>query len=351
MAKKTALVVAPGRGTYNKIELGYLRRFHSARDALIKKFDAERVERGQEAISAMDAAETYSASKLTRGDNASGLFYACAYADFLAIDRDAFDIVAVTGNSMGWYVALACAGALTPQGGFSVVNTMGTLMQETLIGGQTLYPFVDDDWREIPGKRAELRDLIEQIPGVHLSIDLGGMLVFGGEDASLKEVESRMAPVGGRFPMRLTNHAAFHTRLQEPVSKRGKATLPMSLFAQPKRPLIDGRGEIWFPGSRERSALWDYTLGHQVTQAYDFTAALTTGIWEFAPDVVIILGPGATLGGAVAQTLIARGWRGLTSKSEFMERQASNPLVLSLGIEEQRSLAVGDSKHCLPATS
>ncbi|WP_439397475.1 ACP S-malonyltransferase [Bradyrhizobium sp. PMVTL-01] len=340
MAKKTALVVAPGRGTYNQTELGYLTRFHGARSALIAKFDAERVEHGQEAISAMDGAEKYSASKLTRGDNASALIYACAYSDFLAIDREAFDIVAVTGNSMGWYTALACAGALTPQGGFVVVNTMGTLMQEALIGGQTLYPFVDDDWREIPGKRAELLDLIDSIPGLHLSIDLGGMLVFGGEDASLKEAERRMAPVGGRFPMRLTNHAAFHTRLQEPVSTRARATLPMSLFAQPECPLIDGRGEIWFPGSRGRAALWDYTLGHQVTEAYDFTAALTTGIREYAPDVVIILGPGTTLGGAVAQILIARGWRGLTSKCEFMKRQTRDPLALSLGIEEQRALAV-----------
>lgn len=338
MARKTALVVAPGRGTYNKTELGYLRNFHGARAALIGDFDVERIAKGQESISALDGAERYSAAKLTRGDNASGLIYACAYADFLAIDHEAFDIVAVTGNSMGWYIALACAGALTPQGGFSVVNTMGTLMQEALIGGQTLYPFVDDEWREIPGKRAELLDLIDAIPGLHLSIDLGGMIVFGGDNESLKEAERRLAPVGGRFPLRLTNHAAFHTHLQEPVSGRGKAALPVSLFAQPERPLIDGRGAIWFPKSSDLTALWDYTLGHQVTEPYDFTAAITAGIREFAPDVVIILGPGTTLGGAVAQTLIARGWRGLTSKSGFITRQANDPLVLSLGIEEQRAM-------------
>lgn len=340
MARKTALVVAPGRGTYNKTELGYLRNFHGARATLIADFDAERAAKGQETISALDGAERYSAAKLTRGDNASGLIYACAYADFLAIDQEAFDIVAVTGNSMGWYTALACAGALTPQGGFTVVNVMGTLMHEALIGGQTLYPFVDDEWQEIPGKRAELLGLIDAIPGLHLSIDLGGMIVFGGNVESLKEAERRLAPVGGRFPLRLTNHAAFHTHLQEPVSGRGKAALPASLFAQPERPLIDGRGTIWFPKSSDLAALWDYTLGHQVTEPYDFTAAITTGIREFAPDVIIILGPGTTLGGAVAQTLIARGWRGLTSKSGFLMQQARDPVVLSLGIEEQRAVAV-----------
>jgi [acyl-carrier-protein] S-malonyltransferase len=40
------------------------------------------------------------------GDNASLLIYACALADFAAIDRDRFEVVAVTGNSMGWYLAL-----------------------------------------------------------------------------------------------------------------------------------------------------------------------------------------------------------------------------------------------------
>jgi [acyl-carrier-protein] S-malonyltransferase len=58
-----------------------------------------------------------------------------------------------------------------------------------------------------------------------------------------------MPPIAGRFPMRLANHGAFHTCLQEPVSARAESILPMSLFAQPETPLIDGRGEIWFPKS------------------------------------------------------------------------------------------------------
>ena len=61
---------------------------------------------------------------------------------------------------MGWYSALACAGALSPQAGFEVVNTMGTLMQERLIGGQIIYPFVAEDWRDDPARRAELMALI-----------------------------------------------------------------------------------------------------------------------------------------------------------------------------------------------
>lgn len=87
-------------------------------------------------------------------------------------------MVAVTGNSMGWYSTLACAGALLPEEGFRVANTMGMLMQRLLIGGQVIHPFVDEDWRVLPGKRAELLGIMERVAAsgqaLHLSIDIGG---------------------------------------------------------------------------------------------------------------------------------------------------------------------------------
>ena len=146
---QTAVVIAPGRGTYNKPELGYLARYHADKAALISEFDAFRIGKGQKTVSALDGAARFSGPTHTSGDNASTLIYACAYADFLSINRENFDIVGVTGNSMGWYIALACAGALGPTGGLEVVNTMGTLMQEHLIGGRPVdeYCFVQ---RQLP---------------------------------------------------------------------------------------------------------------------------------------------------------------------------------------------------------
>ena len=141
---KTAVVICPGRGTYTKTELGVLGR-HFADKGLLANFDARRAAAGQETLSALDGAASYSVAKHTRGDNASALIYAATLADFRAIEG--VEVVAVTGNSMGWYSALACGGALTPEGGFEVVNTMGTLMQERLIGGQLIYPFLGEDWR------------------------------------------------------------------------------------------------------------------------------------------------------------------------------------------------------------
>lgn len=336
---KTAVVICPGRGTYTKTELGVLgRHFHDK--ALLANFDARRQAAGQETLSALDGAASYSVAKHTRGDNASALIYAATLADFRAIKG--VEVVAVTGNSMGWYSALACGGALTPEGGFEVVNTMGTLMQDRLIGGQLIYPFVDEDWRPDPAKKAELLALVARIdaPGqrLALSIDLGGMLVLAGEEAGLKAFEAAVPVVQGRFPMRLANHAAFHTALQAPVAEAGRARLSPALFGQPDLPMIDGRGHVWWPGACDLHALWDYTLGHQVTESYDFSKAVAHAAREFAPDLFIVTGPGTTLGGAVAQSLILADWRGMRSKSEFQHIQETAPILVSMGMESQRNL-------------
>jgi [acyl-carrier-protein] S-malonyltransferase len=340
MQKQSALVICPGRGTYNRQELGYLAKNHKEQQPMLSEFDALREAMGQPSLTELDGAASYSTSRLTRGDNASSLIYACAYADFLSINRNKFDIVGVTGNSMGWYIALACAGALDTNNGFDVVNTMGTLMQDALIGGQLLYPYVDENWVEIPHKRDELMALADRIPDLYLSIHLGGMIVFAGTEKALKTCEQALEPIQDRFPMRLYNHAAFHSPLQQPISAIGKQQLPANLFQQPQVPLIDGRGHAWLPQASNQTDLWDYTLGHQVVAPFDFQAAVRSSLREFAPDNIIVLGPGQTLGGAIAQCLIAESWFGIRCKQDFIDRQAEQPFLLSMGIDEQRAIVV-----------
>lgn len=339
---KTAVVICPGRGTYNASELGYLGRHFPAPD-LLAGFDAQRQAADQPTLSALDRAKRFAMATHTRGDNASGLIFAAGYGDFLSIERDRVEIVAVTGNSMGWYTALACSGALGAEAGFTLANTMGTLMHAALIGGQTIYPWVDEDWVPNPGRKRDLLALVARIgsePGkqLHLSIDLGGMLVLAGDKAGLEAFEGAVEPLQQRFPMRLGNHAAFHTALQQPVAEQGRERLGLELFGQPQLPLIDGRGQIWNPGSTDRAALRDYTLGEQVTCPYDFTRAIAVAAREFAPDLFVVLGPGTTLGGAVAQSLILAGWQGLASRDQFRARQESEPLLVAMGMPEQRKL-------------
>lgn len=332
--KQTAVVIAPGRGTYNKAELGYLTGHHPERGSLVAEMDRYRSGQGQKTITELDQANRFSGALHTRGDNASPLIYACAYSDFLSINQDNFDVVGVTGNSMGWYIALACAGALDAMGGLKVVNTMGTLMQDHMIGGQLIYPFMDENWVPVPGQRDEILATMQEIDStpehtLALSIDLGGMLVLAGNEAGLVAFEKRMPRLRDRFPMRLPNHAGFHTPLQDPVAALGRTALPQNLFQQPRLPLIDGRGAIWHPHSTDQTELRDYTLGHQVVEPYDLTAAIRTAARELMPDVFIILGPGTTLGGAVAQSLILSGWRDWKDKASFQASEAAVPRLLS----------------------
>ncbi|NMW30567.1 ACP S-malonyltransferase [Altererythrobacter sp. RZ02] len=341
-ARKTAVVICPGRGTYNKTELGYLKE-HFPDPALLAEFDCQRASNGQETLSDLDNAERFSLAKHTRGDNASGLIFAATLGDFLSIDDTGIEVVAVTGNSMGWYSALACAGATSPLNGFKVANTMGTLMQETLIGGQLVYPFMGDHWQPDLAKRDALLGLVTQIDtrADHIllpSIHLGGMLVLAGNEAGLSAFESAVEPVDGRFPMRLGNHAAFHTHMQRPVADKGARALDSGLFRQPDLPLIDGRGSIWWPHATNIHALHDYTLGHQVTEAYDFSRAVEVAAREFAPDMFIVTGPGTTLGGAVAQSLILADWRGMNSKAAFKAEQTSTQLLVAMGMAQQRGI-------------
>jgi acyl transferase domain-containing protein len=342
--KKRALVICPGRGTYNATELGYLKTHHAARQDIIAAVDAVRTAKGQATVSQLDAADKYAPSVHMTGDNASALIYACAMSDFAAIDREQYDIVAVTGNSMGWYLALACAGIVDLAGGARLVNNMGGVMHQHGAGGQIVWSICDENWNVQKDKLLFINNLMIESSiisevSIHVSIRLGGMIVFAADEAGLKWLMERL-PKDDRFPLRLMHHAAFHSPLLNHVVPIARAGNPLSDFGAGEIPAIDGQGRIWSPRAFSREAIYDYTLGAQLTESYDFTRAVQVAAAEFAPDTVIVLGPGTTLGAPTVQALIASGWRGLSGKADFQARQQEELMLISMGISEQRAWAL-----------
>jgi acyl transferase domain-containing protein len=342
--KKRALVICPGRGTYNATELGYLKTHHAARQDIIAAVDAVRTAKGQTTVSQLDAADKYAPSVHMTGDNASALIYACAMSDFAAIDREQYDIVAVTGNSMGWYLALACAGIVDLAGGARLVNNMGGVMHQHGAGGQIVWSICDENWNVQKDKLLFINNLMIESSiisevSIHVSIRLGGMIVFAADEAGLKWLMERL-PKDDRFPLRLMHHAAFHSPLLNHVVPIARAGNPLSDFGAGEIPAIDGQGRIWSPRAFSREAIYDYTLGAQLTESYDFTRAVQVAAAEFAPDTVIVLGPGTTLGAPTVQALIASGWRGLSGKADFQARQQEELMFISMGISEQRAWAL-----------
>ncbi|MEQ8310768.1 MAG: ACP S-malonyltransferase [Sphingopyxis sp.] len=346
--RKTAIVVAPGRGTYGKSELGSIARLHGQRFAdAIAGFDAERRDRGQPTVTELDGADRFSVATHMRGDVAAPLIYTATALDYLSIDREAYDIAATLGNSMGWYSALALGGAVSIADGFRIANAMGLNSQTHGPGGQILMQVVDDDWRPVPGLRDTLLDMVAAIDAradhaLALSIDLAGMLVLAGNEEGLAALLAEAPPTPGRDPLRLAGHGPFHTPLMAGSSQKAKAELPPSLFARPALPMVDGRGHIWRRFSSDPLQMWDYSFGHQILAPYDFALSVQVAVKEFAPQAIILPGPGDTLGGAIAQALIGIEWQGMKSKADFMARQASDPILLSMGRTEQRALVTGD---------
>ena len=345
MTKKRIVVICPGRGSYTQEELGYLKRNGEGIAPLISTLDQLRQADSQPTVTELDSHKKFSVRQHTVGENASILIHACAMADFASIDRDKFEVVAVTGNSMGWYLTLAAAEALDDAGAYRVINTMGSMMQDKIIGGQILYPIVDDAWH----LDTEKVELIEQSmmtvnkhedAEVHHSIRLGGYAVIGGNDVGLRKLTKLLTPIDDKYPLRLVNHAAFHTPLMNSTSEKAFDALGSDLFHAPKIPVIDGRGHIWQPYATDIDALRNYTLGHQVTECYDYSAAITVALKEFCPDHLVLLGPGSSLGGATAQVMINHHWRHVTDKSSFAEQQGSDPFLVAMGRADQRPLVI-----------
>lgn len=341
--KEKVLVICPGRGTYTAAELGYLKRFKPRYDDLLDPIDHYRVSQRLPSITELDQGTPYSGALHASAQHAPALIYACAIADFAALDPDKTEVVAVTGNSMGWYIALAAAGALGPEAAIHLINTMGNLTGGATLGGQLIYPCFDDEWRRDPARDALVLGLMNEVnaeegSAVFHSIHLGGFRVIAGNDNGIRSLMKKLPPLEGRYPMKLVNHSAFHTRLMSEASRQAFEQLSHALFQAPKVPLVDGEGHIWQPYSTDLGELRDYTLGRQVTETYDFTLALKVAIREFAPTRLALLGPGSNLGGAIGQTLVDMKWKGITSKSDFMKVQERSPYLVSLGREDQRGL-------------
>lgn len=346
--EKTAqdvIIICPGRGSYTKDTLGYLSRAMQGKSTLQNlhhQFDIYRTENGLPTHTELDQS-SHILPEHYKGEHASSLIYSCSLFDYLTIDRKKFRPVAIIGNSMGWYSSLAIGGALSYFEGLHLVQTMGQMMQEKLIGGQLIYQLVDDNWQMDSDLIQEVQEMVEKINDqadshqerIYTSIQLGGFVVFAGDEKVLKMLAKKLKKKEP-YPFKLLGHGAFHTPLMNEISKKAKQDLPLALFNRPQVPLIDGTGKIWSPYSTDIQELYDYTLGAQVTETYSFTKSLEVALKEFGPQKLILLGPGTSIGGAILQVLIQLKWQGIKNKKDVLKRQKKDPFLFSMGMEEQR---------------
>lgn len=344
--RKRAVVICPGRGTYNRNELGYIQKYHADKEDLFAKFDHKRQNNGLATLTSLDSAPVFKSREHLQAQNAAPLIMSCAYADYLSIDQEQYDIVAVTGNSMGWYIALTCAQALSPEQGFDLVSTMSDLTQGPDFGGQLIYPIVDDTWQLDAERVSSVQKLISESQNtpekqLYMSIEFGGFAVLAGSHEAIRNAKQKLPTIDEQYPMELPGHSAFHTPLMQRASAKAFEKFAHNFFAKPRVPLIDGDGSIWHPQMTHAEALRYYTLATQVKETYGFSHAVRVALKEFTPDTVILTGPGSTMGGAVAQVMIQEKWKNLRNKQDFIRTQESEPVLLAMGIDEQRQKVTG----------
>jgi len=326
-------LLCPGRGSYTERSLGSLR----ASLPFVQRAEELRARYGLPSLVELDRVERFSPSRHLDPVNASALIWLVSMIDAEQAKSE-HEIVLVGGNSMGWYTALAVAGALSFDDAFRLVQGLAILQAQAARetgGGQVLYPLVDAEWRLDPERVAAVEAALASAGApVYRSIHLGGFAVLAGAEDGLAKLQEALPTVElgrGRYPFRLAQHGPYHTPLCAGVSAAARSELPALHWRPPEIPLVDGRGRVHAPWSCDPGELRDYTLGAQIVAPYDFTASVRVTLREWAPERLILPGPGNPLGSIVGQVLVAERWRGIDSKSAFTRVQESaNPIVTSM---------------------
>ena len=287
----------------------------------------------------IDAAKLVDEKIHGAGENASALIAACVLADHRMLERSGREIVGVTGNSLGFYTALGAAGALSLADTGRLVEEMAALQAAHGTGGQLIAPAVGDDWRPDPARDSALSGAVER-GDAWLSVDLGSFRVLGARDAGALARSLPAMPHGGReYPLVLPGHAAFHTPLADGVAAAVREGWTLGWRA-PRRHLVLGNGALVTPWSADPAALATYTLREQVVTPLRLAAAVRVGLRELAPEVIVLAGPGESIGGSLGAGILAEGWRGLRDRDAFKERQAADPVLIATARAEQRARLV-----------
>jgi malonyl CoA-acyl carrier protein transacylase len=331
---KRVAILCPGRGSYAEKQLGSLPDEHE----WLSRAEELRAEYGLASLLALDRAEKFRPTAHLAPADVSPLIYLVSMLDAALAMRE-HRTVCVLGNSMGWYTALAVAGALSFEDGFRLVQEMSILQAEHQAegrsGGQVIYPLVDDAWQPDPKLRAAVAGALaassgEAFPSIHLA----GYAVLAGSETGVAHLLRSLPKIklgSTQYPFRLVQHGPYHTALVQSVAERAREQLSRLEFRAPRITLIDGRGARFTPWSTDVRALVEYTLGAQIVTPYDFTRSVRVALREHAPEHLVCPGPGNTLGGVCGQILIAEGWRGIRSREDFDRVQSSEqPILISM---------------------
>ncbi|MGH2782573.1 MAG: hypothetical protein ACRDLA_14410 [Thermoleophilaceae bacterium] len=328
-----AVVAFPGQGSYTGAALGSLPADHD----WVRRADEMRRARGLAPLSELDRARAFDPAIHLRAANAAPLTFLCGLLDAERIVDD-HEVVVVVASSTGWATALAASGALGFDDAFRLVQELALLADEhapATAGGQVIYPLADGDWLPDPDRIAAVAAALAEGDGdAYRSVELGGFTIIGANASGVGRLLEALPSVtasGRTFPMRLAHQGPWHTPLSVAAAERASEELADLEWQAPNVTLIDGTGRRFTPWSTDPVELARATLTDHVVSTYDFALSLRVALREYAPDVVLLPGPGSSLGAPAAHVIIAEGYHGLRSRADLEAAQAADsPILLSM---------------------
>lgn len=329
-----AAVAFPGRGSYGPGSLGSLPADHR----WVREADDLRRQAGLPSLAEIDAAPRFTPALHLRAAHAWPLTFVVGLLDAERIADD-HEVVVVVASSTGWYTALAAAGALPFADAFRLVQEMALAAEEPLpeadAPAELVYPLTDDAWAPDPDRSAAVdRALLAAGTGASRAVELGSFTVIAGRASGVDLVGSTLPPVtvaGRTYPLRLATADAWHTPLRSAAAASAAGRLGDLRWDRPNVTLVDGRGARFTPWSTDPAVLAEHSLVSLAEAPYDFARAFRVALREYAPEIILLPGPGATLGTACAQLIVAEGYRGIRSRAEFEDIQAGpSPILLSV---------------------
>jgi hypothetical protein len=303
----------------------------------VRRADELRASDGLTPLSELDAADRFDPSVHLRPTNAWPLILLCGLLDAERIADD-HEVVAVIASSTGWFTALAASGSLGFDDAFRLAQEMGSAAEAPLGNGdrpaEAIYPLTDEAWHPDETLLDRVTAALATATSAFLSIDLGAFAIIGGTQAGVDALDERLTPVsvGSRdYPLRLATADAWHTPLRAEAVSAASDRLGGLRWDRPNVTLVDGRGVRFTPWSADPAELAAATLVGQGQSTYDFAAGMGVSLREYAPDVILLAGPGGSLGASCAQLVVMEGYRGIRSRADLEAAQASpTPLLLSL---------------------
>lgn len=327
-----AAVVFPGRGSYSPTSLGSLTAGHP----WVRRADEIRSQMELPPLSAIDAAERFDPAVHLRPVNASPLTFISSLLDAERIAGD-HQVTVVVASSTGWYASLAASGALGFDDAFRLVQEMANVADADLPGGvaELIYPLNDEAWHPDATYAAALDAAFAGLNGdAHRALELGPFALVAGTSTGIGRLARKLPPVtiaDRAYPLRLARGDALHTPLRAELAEAAAGRLEGLEWQRPSVALVDGRGARHTPWSADPGDLAAYTLHDHPCRTYDFATGFRVALREYAPDVVLLPGPGSTLGAACAQIIVGEGYAGVRSREDFEVAQGgSTPILLSV---------------------